>query len=297
MAIVDPQTREVRDFLLARRERLTPQQAGLSGHHSRRRVKGLRREEVAFLAGMSADYYTRLERGNLAGVSDEVLGAVARALQLSEAERVHLFNLARNASRRLVDHAVQVPRDVPEVRPGVHRILDSISTPAYVRTDYFEVLALNEMGRALFIHAAGGESRFNIARFVFLDPRSREFYGDWTTVARATVAALRLATGRAPGSPGLGAVIADLARDSAEFHAMWSAHDVTLHRTATKVLVHPVVGEIQLTGERLDLPGDPGLSLITYTVDPASRSAQALAFLESWCAQERAETRENSEVD
>lgn len=177
---------EVRDFLTSRRDRLTPGQAGVPLYGGRRRVKGLRREEVAMLAGMSTDYYTRLERGNLSGASDSVLDALARALQLNEAERTHLFDLAATASgpgqkeRRPSGGpgSGRLPRfsSPPRVRKGVLRVLDSISAPAYVRNNRMDVLAANRLGRALFADVyAEGATGFNLARYLFLDPRSRDF--------------------------------------------------------------------------------------------------------------------------
>src|SRR5690349_16780577 len=162
---------EVRDFLTTRRERLTPAQAGVPFPGGRRRVKGLRREEVAMLAGMSTDYYTRLERGNLTGVSHTVLDALARALQLDEAERTHLFDLAETANTPSTARSVRRAGNRATVRFGVQRILDTINAPAYVRNGRMDVLATNRLGRALFADALGTSGRFNLARYLFLDPR------------------------------------------------------------------------------------------------------------------------------
>ena len=280
---------EVRAFLTTRRERLTPEQAALPFYGGRRRVKGLRREEVAMLAGMSTDYYTRLERGNLSGASDVVLDSLARALQLDEAERGHLFNLASAAKA-----PARVPGTGPRprtaartgVREGIHRILESIHAPAYVRNTRFDVVATNSLARALFSDAyPDGEATFNFARYTFLDPRSRDFFVDWEKIGRDSVAALRLEAGSHPYDRGLTDLVGELSTRSGEFRTWWASHNVKFHITATKTLRHPVVGELEVTGEALALPGDPGLTIVTYTVEPASPSAQALDFLASWSTQ------------
>jgi transcriptional regulator with XRE-family HTH domain len=280
---------EVRDFLTTRRERLTPDRAGIPLYGGRRRVKGLRREEVAMLAGMSTDYYTRLERGNLAGVSQSVLEALARALQLDVAERAHLMDLAAtaNAPGRQPSTSPRRPSRPRGVREGVQRILDSISGPAYVRNVRGDVVATNQLARALFadIHGRGGTG-FNMARFLFLDPRSRDFFVRWEAVARDFVAAMRIEAGRNPHDRALTDLVGELSTRSEEFATWWAAHNVKIHTTATKTLRHPIVGEIELTGEALLLPGDPGLVLITYTVEPDSASEQALQFLASWSTQQ-----------
>jgi transcriptional regulator with XRE-family HTH domain len=286
---MDQQRQEVQGFLTSRRERLTPDQAGLPIYGTNRRVKGLRRDEVAVLSGISIDYYTRLERGNLHGVSDQVLEALATALQLDEAERTHLFDLARVANTRPNGASPGSPTRANRrqgLRPGIRLILDGMSAPAYVRNTRMDILALNQLGRALFADVLGEHSDpslgFNLARYLFLDDRSRDFYRDWTTVARDSVAALRVEAGRNPYDPGLTSLVGELSTRSDEFRAWWAAHNVKLHRTATKQMRHSVVGDLELTGEALALPGDPGLTIITYTVEPASPSAQALDFLASW---------------
>jgi len=279
---MDNQT-EVRDFLTARRARITPDQAGLSLYGTNRRVAGLRREEVAMLAGVSTDYYTRLERGNLTGVSESVLDAVAGALQLDESERTHLFDLARAASP-----GGRQRRASPKqhLREGVQRVLDSINAPAYVRNNRLDLLGVNRLGRALLCDLYGDEtSRPNLARYMFLDARSRDFYVEWAPVAKDLVAALRIEAGRSPYDRGLTDLVGELSTRSEEFRTWWASHNVRLHRTSTKRMHHPVVGELELTGEALDLAGDAGLTIITYTVEPNSGSEQALNFLSSWSAQ------------
>lgn len=276
---------DVRDFLTTRRERLTPEQAGVPFFGGKRRVKGLRREEVAMLAGMSTDYYTRLERGNLTGVSQSVLEALARALQLDEAERVHLLNLAYTANTSEQSAAGRPSRRSANragVRQGVQRILDTINAPAYARNGRTDILATNRLGRALFADACAGGATFNLARYLFLDPRSQDFYREWETVAGDCVAALRTEAGRNPYDRGLTDLIGELSTRSEHFRTWWATHNVKLHYTATKTMHHPVAGDLELTGEALLLPGDPGLTIITYTFEPASPTEQALVFLASW---------------
>jgi transcriptional regulator with XRE-family HTH domain len=197
---------EIREFLTTRRDRLTPEQAGLPLYGGNRRVKGLRRDEVALLAGLSTDYYTRLERGNLTGASETVLESLCRALQLDEAERVHLFDLAHTAktSGRATGATGRPAIGRRSVRLGIRRILDSINTPAYVRNGRMDILATNRIGRALFADVCrGDESTFNLARYLFLDDHARDFYLEWETVARDCVAALRVEAGRHPHDRGL----------------------------------------------------------------------------------------------
>lgn len=278
---------EVRDFLTSRRDRLTPEQAGIPFYGGRRRVKGLRREEVAMLAGVSTDYYTRLERGRLEGVSDAVLDALARALHLDEAERTHLFDLAATSaieSRPSASAGTGSRRTGTgqRVRPGVQRILDAISTPAYVRNNRTDVLATNVMARALYGEVMADGSRFNLARYLFLDSRSQDLFGEWATVARDCVAALRVEAGRNPYDRKLSDLVGELSTRSDEFRTWWAAHNVKIHTTATKTFHHSGAGELELTGEALLLPGDDGLTIITYTVEPNSPSAEALSFLASW---------------
>jgi len=243
---------EVRDFLTSRRARLTPQQAGLPLYGSSRRVAGLRREEVALLADVSTDYYTRLERGNLRGVSESVLEALANALQLDESERAHLLDLARaaNASNR--------QRRTPpnhHLRPGVQRILDSIGAPAYVRNNRLDLLGVNRLGRALLSDLYTNDaSRPNLARYMFLDTRSQDFYDDWATVAKDVVSALRIEAGRNPYDRGLTDLVGELSTRSEEFRTWWASHNVRFHRTSTKQMHHPVAGALELTGEALGLP-------------------------------------------
>ena len=278
---------EIQQFLRSRRERLTPEKAGVPRHGGERRVKGLRREEVAQLVAVSTDYYTRMERGNLAGVSSSVLEALASALQLDEAERAHLLNLASasNASTRGTSSRARRSSTRIVVREGVQRLLDSVNTPAYARDHLGQVVALNRLARALFSDVIReGEVGFNLPRYLFLDPRARDFFPQWDEVARASVAGLRAEAGRNPFDQGLTDLVGQLSTRSEEFRTWWATYNVKPHVTATKTMHHPVAGDIQLTGEAMNLSADPGLTVIIYTVEPGSSSEQALGFLASWSA-------------
>jgi hypothetical protein len=283
---------EVRDFLTSRRARLTPEDAGLPLYGTNRRVKGLRREEVALLAGCSTDYYTRLERGNLSGVSESVLEGLASALKLDESERTHLLDLARAANTSSRQRRTS-PKD--HLRPGVQRILDSIGAPAYVRNNRLDLLGANRLGRALLSDLYGHEaSRPNLARYMFLDARSQDFYVEWAAVAKDVVAALRIEAGRNPYDRGLTDLVGELSTRSDKFRTWWASHNVRIHRTSTKQMHHSVAGDLELTGEALDLPGDAGLTIITYTVEPATPSSAALQFLSSWANTYASETSADS---
>jgi len=291
---------EIREFLTSRRAKITPEQAGLPAWGGHRRVAGLRREEVALLAGVSVDYYTRLERGNAHGASDSVLEALARALQLDEAEHAHLFDLVRaantsaantsaaNTSAALTGGAARAPRRPArqQVRPSVQRILDSMTTtPAYVRNARMDILAANRLGRALYSPILTSPAQpANHARFLFLDPAAAQFYIDWERQAQDTVALLRTEAGRNPHDKALSGLIGELSTRSEIFRTWWAAHNVRFHRTGVKRLHHPVVGELSLTFEALDLAADAGLRISAYTAEPGSASEDALNLLASWAA-------------
>ncbi|MET0764389.1 MAG: helix-turn-helix transcriptional regulator [Blastococcus sp.] len=281
---------EVRDFLASRRARITPQQAGLPVYGGHRRVKGLRREELAMLAGVSVDYYTRLERGNLSGASDSVLEAIARALQLDEAESQYLFDLARAAGPAPARARRGSPQ--PKVRPSVQAMLDAMTgAPAVLRNDRLDILATNPLGRALYSELYRDPVRpANHARFAFLDPRAHDFWADWERAAHDTVGILRTAAGRNPYDKLLTALIGELSTRSEEFRTRWAAHNVNLHRTGNKVINHPVVGRLELMFDTLELAADPGLTMLVYTAEPASPSADALHLLASWAATDAAES-------
>jgi transcriptional regulator with XRE-family HTH domain len=275
--------KEVREFLTSRRARITPEQAGLRSY-GRRRVPGLRREEVAVLAGVSVPYYTRLERGDIKGVSQSVLEALARALELDDAERTHLFDLARAAQPT----GARPPRRRAKqrVRPEVQWTLDAITgAAAFVGNDRLDLLAANQLGRALFSELyAGPERPVNSARFVFLDPSAEAFYDDWERVADWCVATLRWAAGRDPHDRGLSDLVGELGSHSEAFRNRWAAHNVRFHNVGVKRFHHPVVGDLSLSLTRLDLRADPGLTIFTYAAEPGSRSEEALKLLGSWAA-------------
>ena len=280
---MDPRS-DIREFLVSRRARITPDKAGLPAYGSNRRVKGLRREEVAMLAGISAEYYVRLERGNIGGVSEDVLDGIARALQLDEADRMHLFDLARAAhtpGRRSGQRPMQ-----ERVRPVVQRILDAlVGVPAFVQNGRLDVLAANQLGEAFYApHFEHPVRPVNGARFVFLGPRAKEFFVDWDTIANDCVGILRAEAGRDPYDKRLSDLIGELSTRSEEFRARWAAHHVKLHRTGVKRFHHPVVGELTLDFETLDLPGDPGQKMLLYSAEPGSPSQQALQLLASWAS-------------
>ena len=276
---------EIREFLTSRRARITPDQAGLPAYGGHRRVAGLRREEVAMLAGVSVDYYTRLERGNAPGASDSVLEALSRALQLDEAEHAHLFDLVHAAGS---GGAARAPRRPvrQQVRPSIQRILDSMSTtPAYVRNARLDILSGNRLGRALYSPVLTSvEQPANHARFLFLDPSAREFYVEWERQAQDTVALLRTEAGRNPHDKALSGLIGELSTRSEIFRTWWAAHNVRFHRTGIKRLHHPVVGDLSLTYEALDLAADAGLRISAYTAEPGSASEDGLNLLASWAA-------------
>jgi transcriptional regulator with XRE-family HTH domain len=284
---------EIRDFLISRRARITPEQAGLPAYGRNRRVSGLRREEVAMLAGVSVDYYIRMERGNARGVSDSVLENLARALHLDEAERAHLYDLARAAN-----NGAGAPRRPArqQVRPAVQRLLDAMTmAPVYVRNGRMDVLAANRLGRALFAPLFGSPAKpTNMARFIFLDPAAPGFYTEWDRLASDTVALLRAEAGRNPTDRGLSDLIGELSTRSDIFRIRWADHNVRRHRSGIKHFHHPVVGDISLAYESLELVADPGLVLNGYTAEPGTASEDALNLLASWAATTDQEQRARS---
>jgi transcriptional regulator with XRE-family HTH domain len=280
---VDNRT-EIRDFLATRRARITPEQAGLLPGGGRRRVPGLRREEVAVLAGVSTDWYTRLEKGHIAGVSEDVLEAVARALQLDEAERLHLFNLARAAKPHRAPQRSRRAR----IQPRVQWMLDSMTgSAAFVANGRLDILATNTLGRALhspLFDNPGGSANF--ARFQFLDPRAQDFYPHWEGAANTTVALLRTEAGRNPDDKDLRELVGELSTVSEQFRTRWAAHDVRIHHAGAKQFRHPAVGDLELIYHTLDLPTPDGgkLALTIYTAEPGTASEDGLKLLSSWAA-------------
>jgi transcriptional regulator with XRE-family HTH domain len=275
---------QIREFLSTRRARITPEQAGLPVYGGdRRRVPGLRRSEVASLAGISPEYMTKLERGNATGVSESVIEGLAHALQLDEAERAHLEDLLRTAG------STRPPRRRParqRVRPTVQRILDSMTgAPAFALNGRLDVLAANALGAALYSPVLAEPSRpANTARFVFLDPHAAEFFRDYDKAANDTVALLRAEAGRDPYDRDLSDLIGQLSTRSEDFRRRWAAHNVRIHTTGVKLLHHPVVGDLDLPFESFPLPADPSQSLLIYTAEPGSRTQDTLSLLASWAA-------------
>nr|BFE60302.1 helix-turn-helix transcriptional regulator [Dactylosporangium thailandense] len=275
---------EVREFLTSRRARVTPEQAGLPAA-GQRRVPGLRRSEVAALAGMSVEYYAKVERGSLAGVSAGVLEAIARVLRFDDAERAHLMRLAQEANG---GGALLRPSRRPKargVRPSLQWTLDAITTPAIVVNNRADLLAANHLGRAM--HAdlyADPANPPNLARFTFLDSAARRFYPDWSRFADMSVANLRTAAGIDPHDKGLHDLVGELSTRSDEFRRRWGAHNVRIHGAGVKHFHHHVVGDLALAYESMDLQADPGLTLTIYAAEPDSPTAHALALLASWAA-------------
>jgi transcriptional regulator with XRE-family HTH domain len=274
---------EIREFLTSRRARITPEQAGLRTYgHGLRRVPGLRREEIALLAGVSIAYYTKLERGDTSGVSETVLESLARALRLDDAERAHLFDLAR------AQNTTARPRRRPSpqrIRLGVQRLLDAIAAPAMVRNGRMDILATNQLGRALYSEMfADPRLPVNSARFTFLDPRATTFFVDWDHAAADSVAVLRGEAGRNPHDPHLTDLVGELSTQSEEFRTRWARHDVRYHDTGKKRLHHPVVGDLELTFEVMTLVANPDLTMFAFTAEPSSKSEDALNLLASWTA-------------
>ncbi|WP_091626759.1 helix-turn-helix transcriptional regulator [Amycolatopsis saalfeldensis] len=283
MAMIDPST-EIKEFLSSRRARLAPERAGLPAYGGNRRVKGLRREEVALLAGVSVDYYVRMERGGLAGASDGVLEGLASALQLDEAERDHLFHLARQSR---APGGPRRPRPAVTVRPALQRVLDAITdAPAWICNARYDVLATNHLARALYSPVLADPRRpANTARFVYLDPEAaKTFFVDYDRIAGDLAAKLRMEAGRNPHDEELIALAGELSARSELFRQRWASRDVRLHRSGRKRLRHPVVGRLDLDVESMELPAEPRLHLNVYTAPAGTATADGLALLASWAA-------------
>ncbi len=277
---------EVREFLTSRRAKITPEQVGLPTH-GQRRVPGLRRSEVASLAGVSIEYYARLERGTLAGVSANILDAIARALRLDAAERAHLFHLAQAADGTA---ALVRPRRRPSTRwstrPSLQWTLDVITAgPAIIGNGRQDLLAANALGRAFYSEVyADPTAPPNFARFTFLDTAARRFFPDWDLAADMCVANLRTAAGQDPHDKDLHDLVGELTTRSEDFARRWGAHNVRTHGTGVKHFHHHVVGDLTLAYESLDLVAEPGLRMTIYAAEPASPTEHALALLASWAA-------------
>ncbi|MFG2417626.1 helix-turn-helix transcriptional regulator [Streptomyces sp. NPDC048448] len=271
-------------FLRSRRDRITPEQAGLPTY-GQRRVPGLRRGEIAALAGVSVEYYTRLERGSLGGVSEGVLDALAHALRLDDTERMYLYDLARAAGPASGARGRQ-RAGRPTVRPSVARVIEAMpELPAFVMNNRLDTLAANPIGRALYSEmyadpACGG----NVARFAFLSPAARRFYTDWERMARFAVGALRVEAGRKPYDRELTNLIVELSTHSDTFRVLWASHDVHVFRDSTKRLNHPLVGDLELDQETMSLPDESGLSVVVYSPPPGAPAEDGLKLLATWSA-------------
>ncbi|MGY0055172.1 helix-turn-helix transcriptional regulator [Streptomyces sp. LZ34] len=278
------QNAELGEFLRSRRARLSPEAAGVAPSGGARRVPGLRREEVARLAGVSTDYYTRLEQGRHPNVSEGVLDAVARALRLDAVECDHLFHVARPRTARSPRSRTSPSH---RVRPEAHQMLDILGgvSPAFIVNHRQDVLASNHLARALItdFEALAHRER-NFARFVLLDPAARELYADWDAVAEIVVANLRLASGRHPDDTRLNELIGEACVKVPEFNAWWSSHRLDQCAYGAQRFQHPVVGELTLHHETLAFPADPDHTICLYTAEPGSTSAQSLGLLASWSA-------------
>jgi hypothetical protein len=274
---------DVRQFLMSRRAAITPEQVGLPTSEGDRRVPGLRREEVATLAGVSAEYYTRLEKGNIAGASDSVLHAIARALSLNEVEREYLIDLARTAPAA-AKAAAPAHGTEPSVRASVQRMLDNMTVPAIVQTPAQDIIASNLMARAMYSPLFEHAPRPNFARFDYLDPRSQAFFVDWPWARRTAAAILRLEVGRDPLNPQLTNLIAELSAGSPLFAEDWANHDVHEHRTGVKSFRHPEVGLLEVAFDVFETPGDPSLRLVTYSAPAGTETAEKFALLATWAA-------------
>ena len=295
--VVDMDNRaEVREFLVSRRAKITPQQAGLPVVGTRR-VPGLRRGEVATLAGVSIEYYSKLERGALAGVSSSVLDAIARALQLDDAERAHLFHLAHAADGT---SAGMRPRRRPTkrwtARPSLQWVLDKFTAPAIVRNGRMDLLAVNHLGRGMHsaLYDRCTTEYPNFARYTFLDEDSHRFYPNWDEAADICVSILRTEAGRDPFDNLMHDLVGELSTRSEDFRRRWSAHDVRAHGAGMKHFHHQVVGDLELAYESVDMVSEPGLTLTFYVAEPASPTAHALDLLASWTASQLEETQPTS---
>ena len=281
---------DIREFLTSRRAKVTPEQAGFAAG-TNRRVPGLRRGEVAMLADVSPEYYAQLERGNLSGVSESVLDSLARALRLDDAERAHLFDLARAANTSPA-RLRRRPARKTEVPATVQRALDAITGgPAHVRNGRMDMLAANTLGWALYSEVlAAPERPANFARFAFLDrERAERFYPDWDVAADIAVDILRTEAGRDPYDKGMQDLVGELSTRSDEFRTKWGAHNVRIHSTGTKTFHHPVVGDLHLAYDGMDLVSNSGLSMWIYTAEPGSPSEDGIRLLASWATAQNLE--------
>lgn len=278
------QRRQIQEFLASRRARISPQSVGLPVAGRKRRVPGLRREEVAALAGLSVDYYIRIERGALTHASDGVLEAIARALRLDAAEQAHLIDLARAGRPSATSRSRRTPPAA--IAPQLQTVLDAlVGVPALVRGPTLDIIATNALARALYsVLFTDPRGAPNVARFTFLDPRARRFWPDWDEVADDLAAHLRAAAGAHPLNRALTDLVGELSTRSETFRELWARHDVRAYGRGVKRFQHPVVGALELHYDMLALTAEPGLTMITYTARPGTASHDSLSLLASWAA-------------
>jgi len=275
---------EVREFLTSRRARVAPEDAGIVAGGNRR-VPGLRRGEVAILAGVSVEYYGKIERGDIAGVSEAVLGAIARALRLSDAERAHLFDLARGAHAPVATSSRPGAGEAASMPRPMQAILDAITGgPALVRNGRMDILATNLLARGLHAGTLDTPARGNIARYTFLDPRARDFYPDPDSAADVVVAILRTEAGRNPHDAAMQDLVDELTSGSESFRTRWHAHEVRQHGGGTKRFAHRAVGDLSFAYEEMQFVQHPGLTFLVYVPDPGSTSEERMRLLASWQA-------------
>jgi len=287
---------DIREFLTSRRARLIPEQVGLPDFGGKRRVPGLRREEVALVAGMSVEYYVRFERGNAKGVSEAVLEGISRALKLDDAERTHLYDLVRAANDGEHPRRRRGTTRPQQIRPGLQQLIDAMTdVPVFIQNGRLDILATNRLGHAVFSEMYIQPQRpANFGRFVFLDTRAESFYRDWDDAAYATVALLRAEAGRSPHDRVLSDLVGELSTRSEPFRALWASHDVREHRTGIKSITHPIVGDLDLAFEAMDLSAERGLQLIAYSAPLGSPTREALNLLSSWTATDTTAQRETT---
>lgn len=279
----------IRDFLTTRRARLSLEQTGLPDFGGRRRVPGLRREEVALLAGMSTEYYVRLERGNATGVSDSILDGISRALQLSAAEHAHLRELVLTANEGASARRRRGAARRSPVRAGVQQTIDAMAdVPVIVQNGRLDLVATNRLGAALFAPMFDADTPPNFARYVFLHPGAPDFYRDHHDSAEQLVALLRSEAGRAPHDRDLTDLIGELSTSSELFATLWAAHDVRDHETGAKRVRHDVVGDLDLVYEAFDVLSARGAQMVVFSAQPGTASHDGLRLLASWATPDRA---------
>jgi transcriptional regulator with XRE-family HTH domain len=281
-------TNGISEFLISRRSKVTPEQVGLTSSGNRR-VPGLRRGEVAMLAGVSVEYYAKIERGIAFGVSESVLNALAQALQLDDAEHAHLRDLMQAVADGPRSRG---RRSQHSIRPSVQLTLDAIqNSPAFVRNGRADILAINSLGRALYSEMYVNSIRpANHARFIFLDPRAIRFYPNWEKAADDIVAILRSEAGRDPYDKSLSDLVGELSTRSDDFRTRWASHNVRHHYTGLKHFHHPVIGDIHLMFEAMELSADSGLTLLVYTAEAGTPASDSLQLLSAWAATQQAES-------